>query len=180
MVDLLPYFVVLWDLKIKSKSSGLPDSNFIFFVATKKTKQKKAWRCAGHVWRVKAATSIQILPIDQEPTFPPQDPRLLRASPFVVDCSGRYFFSFFPVDHTAREAPSNGPAYSALALLDVAEIRQRRCPPQGAGTFAYFCCRTKVWRRAGRDPPVLSFKITTRATDEQSAALSFVETSPAR
>ena len=43
MVDLLPYFVVLWDLKIKSKSSGLPDSNFIFFVATKKTKQKKTF-----------------------------------------------------------------------------------------------------------------------------------------
>ena len=43
MVDLLPYFVVLWDLKIKSKSSGLHDSNFIFFVATEKTKQKKAW-----------------------------------------------------------------------------------------------------------------------------------------
>ena len=25
------------------------------------------------------------------------------------------------------------------------------------GTFAYFCCRTKVWRLAGRDPPVLVF-----------------------
>ena len=34
---------------IKPKSSGLPDSNVIFFVATKKTKQKKAWRCAWHV-----------------------------------------------------------------------------------------------------------------------------------
>jgi hypothetical protein len=33
----------------KQKPSGLPDSNFIFFVATKKTKQKKAWRCAWHV-----------------------------------------------------------------------------------------------------------------------------------
>jgi len=22
------------------------------------------------------------------------------------------------------------------------------------GTFAYFCCRAKVWRPAGRDPPV--------------------------
>jgi hypothetical protein len=28
-------------LKAKAKPSGLPDSNFIFFVATKKTKQKK-------------------------------------------------------------------------------------------------------------------------------------------
>ena len=92
----------------KAKPSRLPDSNVIFFVATKKTKQKKAWRCAGHAWRVKAATSIQVLPIDQEPTFPPQDPRLLRGSPFVVDCSGRYFFSFCPLGYTAREAPITG------------------------------------------------------------------------
>ena len=34
---------------IKAKPSGLPDSNVIFFVATKKTKQKKAWRGAWHV-----------------------------------------------------------------------------------------------------------------------------------
>jgi hypothetical protein len=27
----------------------LPDNNVIFFEATKKTKQKKAWRCARHV-----------------------------------------------------------------------------------------------------------------------------------
>ena len=50
--------------KNKAKPSGLPDSNFIFFVATKKTKQKKAWRCAGHVWLVKAATSIQAKLLD--------------------------------------------------------------------------------------------------------------------
>jgi hypothetical protein len=37
--------------KTKARPSGLPDSNFIFFVATKKTKQKKARRCAGHVVR---------------------------------------------------------------------------------------------------------------------------------
>jgi hypothetical protein len=45
--------VVLFDAllqsKGKAKPSGLPDSNFIFFIATKKTKQKKAWRCAWHV-----------------------------------------------------------------------------------------------------------------------------------
>jgi hypothetical protein len=43
------FFVELLTPKTKAKPSGLPDSNFIFFVATKKTKQKKAWRCAGHV-----------------------------------------------------------------------------------------------------------------------------------
>jgi hypothetical protein len=41
------------------KPSGLPDSNFIFFVATKKTKQKKTWRCAWHVWLDIPVTSIQ-------------------------------------------------------------------------------------------------------------------------
>jgi len=39
----LPFFIVPWNSKTKAKPSGLPDSNFIFFVATKKTKQKKAW-----------------------------------------------------------------------------------------------------------------------------------------
>jgi len=43
MVNLLPFSIVLWKSKTKAKPSGLPDSNFIFFVATKKTKQKKAW-----------------------------------------------------------------------------------------------------------------------------------------
>jgi len=57
MDDLLPFFVVFLDSNSKTKPSGLPDSNFIFFVATKKT--KKAWRCAGHVWLVKVATSTQ-------------------------------------------------------------------------------------------------------------------------
>jgi hypothetical protein len=36
-------FVDLLALQAKAKSSGLPDNNFIFFVATKKTKQKKTW-----------------------------------------------------------------------------------------------------------------------------------------
>jgi len=71
MVNLLPSFFVFWQLKTKSKPSGLPDSNFIFFVATKKTKQKKAWRCAGHVWFVKTATSIRVVLIDQKFRFPP-------------------------------------------------------------------------------------------------------------
>jgi hypothetical protein len=42
-------FVKLLIPKTKAKPSGLPDCNFIFFVATKKTKQKKAWRGAWHV-----------------------------------------------------------------------------------------------------------------------------------
>jgi hypothetical protein len=49
IVNLLFFFVELCNLGTKAKPSGLPDSNVIFFVATKKTKQKKAWRCAWHV-----------------------------------------------------------------------------------------------------------------------------------
>jgi hypothetical protein len=36
------------------------------------------------------------------------------------------------------------------------------------GIFAYFCCRTKVWRLAGRDPPVLILRLSRKrmkATD---------------
>ena len=44
IIDLLPSFSLL---TLKAKPSGLPDSNFILFVATKKTKQKKARRGAG-------------------------------------------------------------------------------------------------------------------------------------
>ena len=40
-------FLELLTPKAKAKPSGLPDSNFIFFVATKKTKQKKTRRGAG-------------------------------------------------------------------------------------------------------------------------------------
>jgi hypothetical protein len=45
-------------LTLKAKPSGLPDSNFIFFVATKKTKQKKARRGAWHVWLDITAATI--------------------------------------------------------------------------------------------------------------------------
>jgi len=37
MIHLLPLFVELWNSKTRAKPSGLPDSNFIFFVATKPT-----------------------------------------------------------------------------------------------------------------------------------------------
>ena len=43
------------------------------------------------LWDTKT-TSIQIVLTDQESAHPPQVTRLLRASPFVEDCSGRYFF----------------------------------------------------------------------------------------
>ena len=105
MVNLLPSFDELFNSKTKAKPSGLPDSNFIFFVATKKTKQKKASRCAGHVWLVRAATSIQLGLSDKVSAYPTQDPRLLRASPFVEDCIVSQVFRLFPSKSHQKEGP---------------------------------------------------------------------------
>jgi hypothetical protein len=105
MVNLLPFSIGPWDLKTKSKPSGLPDSNVIFFVATKKTKQKKAWRCAGHVWFDMVATSIRMVLVDQESTIPPQVTRLLRASPFVEGCSARCAFKLFSCRLDGKRGP---------------------------------------------------------------------------
>ena len=45
-------------------------------------------------------------------------------------------FQVFPQGFTLNgRSPFNGPAYYALSLLDVSEIWQRRCHPQGDGTF---------------------------------------------
>jgi hypothetical protein len=71
IVNLLSFFVELLTSKTKARPSGLPDSNFIFFVATKKTKQKKTWRCAWHVWLDITATSIQQRLSDNQATVPP-------------------------------------------------------------------------------------------------------------
>ena len=105
MVNLLSSFDELLNSKTKAKPSGLPDSNFIFFVATKKTKQKKALRCAGHVWFVRTAKSIRMVLIDHMSTFPPQDPRLLRASPSVEGCNGSHACRLFPCESHCKGGP---------------------------------------------------------------------------
>jgi hypothetical protein len=64
MVNLLPFFLCP-RIKRQSKIVGVA------------RQQKKALRCAGYVWFVKAVTSILILLIDQGPSFPPQVTRLL-------------------------------------------------------------------------------------------------------
>jgi len=53
-------------LRTKSKPSGLPDNNVIFFVATKKTKQKKAWLLCMFCsecfwWQVRLSESFRYL-----------------------------------------------------------------------------------------------------------------------
>jgi len=77
MVNLLSFSIVLWNSKTKANS-------------------EKGLRCAGHVWLVRTATSIQMVLVDQEPTLPPQDPRLLRASPLVEDFNDCFVFKLFP------------------------------------------------------------------------------------
>jgi len=62
--------------------------------------------------------------------------------------------SFAAKDHNL-EGPHPGPDSLFVPHLKGYEIWQRSCPPQGEGTFAYFCCRAKVWRLAAREPPVL-------------------------
>ena len=97
--------------------------------------------------------------IDQDSTIPPQDPRLLRASPLVEDCSDCFVFKLFPDGSLSKEGPpATGRLLEHCHFIDYSDIWQGRCPPQGEGTFAYFCCRTKVWRLAGRAPPVLIFE----------------------
>ena len=76
MVHMLPLFDELCNPKTKAKSSGLPDSNVIFFVATKKTKQAKEslalrWACLarqdGNINSVKTVRlSVYISPAGPE------------------------------------------------------------------------------------------------------------------
>jgi|GEM_PF-2151252 len=89
MVHLLSLFVVLRNLKTKQNPGVAPPRQRLTLLLAQKS--RKYQRCAGHVWRVKAATSIQAGLSDQEPALPPQDPRLLRTSPTVEDCSRSLF-----------------------------------------------------------------------------------------
>ena len=125
------------------------------------------------VFRVTLKT--QLILIDQEPDLPPQargscEPLLLWRVVKVV-----LFCCFSLADHTERSGPLTQGRVPIRIVFEVTEIRQRGCPPQGAGIFAYFCCRTKVWRRAGRDPPVLFLRKRIRATDSPSVAFCVVD-----
>ena len=89
MVHLLSLFVVLRILKTKAKPGG----------------RAPRLRCAEHSLIVRAATSIKLGLSDKVSTYPPQDPRLLRASPLVEGFSGCFVFKLSLIGHTKREAP---------------------------------------------------------------------------
>ena len=61
-------------------------------------------------------------------------------------------------------ATQHHPHHQVALLAKTPTNSKRNCPPQENGTFAYFCCRAKVCRLAGRTPPVLSSKSTNHKT----------------
>ena len=120
--------------KTKTKSSGLPDGNVIFFVATKKTKQKKTSRCAGHVvlevfwWQ---GPTEEICASQHFPRYPRG---LLGPLWFWFMLPQGVFLSFAVKDHDL-EGPHPGPDSLFVPHLKGYEIWQRSCPPQGARPF---------------------------------------------
>ena len=108
-VGLLPFFVVLRNSKTQAESGGRAPRLRLTLLLAQKSKQKRACAALGMSGSTAdvsgQATSIRIVLNDQEPTLPPQEPRLLRASPFVEVCVGRGCFGFSLVNHTARSGP---------------------------------------------------------------------------
>ena len=101
---LLPSSIVLCNSKIKSKiktrGSRPPTAPYSF--TGLKEYAEKGLRCAKHVWLVRTATSNQVLLIKREPALPPQDPRLLRASPVVKVFKGCNVLLAFPLQVTQQ------------------------------------------------------------------------------
>ena len=146
--------VGLFNLRLKAKPSGLPDSNVIFFVATKKTKQKKAWRCAGHVlfgdcwWQISVAGTFSCLHIPSYPRGPCGPLYLWLLLLFVC-------YVFCCKTPPSGRPSSTGPDSLALPYLRGYESWQRRYPPPGERPFLHpFCGRLDkkdgVWRDATR------------------------------
>ena len=78
--------------KDKIKTVGVARQQLHFLCSDKENEAKKAWRCAGHIWLVKAATSIRNVLVEKSPTLPPQVTRLLRASTSVAGRNGHHCF----------------------------------------------------------------------------------------
>jgi hypothetical protein len=86
-VNLLPGFLFFLR-RLKAKPSGLPDSNFIFFVATKKTKQKKAcsWQRAMSCAQLSALNKQQSAAVNfcTSPAHPEALESLCRCGELIV------------------------------------------------------------------------------------------------
>jgi len=83
-------------------------------------------------------------------TFPPQEPRLLRASPLVEDCSGGFVFKLFP----DRSHPKEGPPVTGR-LIKLCRYWMSQKSGKGdalrkeKGVFAYFCRRMDKSKASG-------------------------------
>ena len=78
MVHLLPLFDSARYLMTEPQPEpgGAPPTAPYSFAGLKEYAENDL-RCAGHVWLARTVTSIEGLLIDQESTYPPQEPRLL-------------------------------------------------------------------------------------------------------
>ena len=159
-----------WAFKFKIKTVGVARQQLHFFVATKKMKQKKALRCAGHFLLIRAALSIQVVLNDQESKLPSQDPRLLRASPFVETCIGCIVFTLFPCKSDRRVRPfDSGPDPHHRWFLTSQKSGKRDALRKEKGVFAYFCRRMDKSKASGGTRPadfaLNNCKKKKRATD---------------
>ena len=105
------------------KPSGLPDSNVIFFVATKKTKQKKVWRWAGFTRGILLAkvTGRDLC----RSTHPPLGPRPLRTS--GVEQADRFLFfqSLLVDDSKIKSARTKERVSQEARVLENSSLFQR-------------------------------------------------------
>jgi len=104
----------------------LPDSNVIFFVAAKKTKQKKPWRGAWHVWLDITATSIQKGPSDSHTTLPLLLTRSLRSSTAPVEQESQ-LLRFSQLETTPNQALKGRIINSLNCRLKLSD-RQKQTP----------------------------------------------------
>jgi len=79
-----------------------------------------------------------------------------------------------------RKGLSRGPgpgeerivAYAPLRVINVSARWRRYCPPQGEGTFAYFCCRAISKASGGTRSAGFDFDLLTNTADSLSFAFS--------
>ena len=95
----------------------------------------------------------------------------------MEDCNCHHAFKLFPCkSHCKGGPPATGRLLEHCRILMPRKSGKGDALRKEKALLAYFCCRTKVWRRAGRNPPVLilSYKSRSkiiRTTDEPPSAL---------
>ena len=106
-IDVESVALFCWTLKFKdqSKTVGVARQQLHFLCSDKENEAKESLTLR---WACLVRGGCNLNPdglVDHESTIPLQVTRLMRASPFVKDCSVRCLFCFSAVSHTKREAP---------------------------------------------------------------------------